>query len=266
MTASADTPRAPPRRARGCRGCAIATLIGLVVLGALGLAGLAFVPDWLVASRLADELDARGVACDPLDADVSLLLDRVVVAPTRCTIRDGSVESVELLDDVEIDLESFEPAAARAGRIVVTLRADLAGAQPAGSAPVLRALGVTDRVVGLTHASAALADASLPAITATEVQVVRADRPIATLHELSITGRRPTAIQIARAELPTSRGDVTLRNLAVTASRETVRLAGDVEVDADLPLLGRTRREGALVVEATGLDTAQPDWSVQGSL
>lgn len=256
-----------PRR-RGCclAGCLAA--LGLVVL--LAVLALAFVPSWIVSSRLRTELEERGIACDDrLSASVSFVLDEVTLAPVRCTLSEGRVEAFELAEPVTVGLESFEPVAIDAPRVIVTLREtpDAETAVDAGNA-WMRALGITDRLAALAHGSAALAREPIPRTTVGTMEVLRSGAPAATLRDVAVGGAVPVPVHVGSVDLPVLEGPfasnarVTLRDMDGTAARDTIHLEGDLEVDASVPLFGAQRRTTRLSLDAAGLDGPRPTWTM----
>ncbi len=175
----------------------------LVALGVIAVVVGPMLLDWYATSRGRAELRARGIECDEhFSVDVATLLGSATISPTRCTVAEGTVETVELLDPVAIDLEQLRASRVRAGRARVALRTDPPAAASSGWGVLLQALAIPPRATLLLAGAARLAASGVPRSEVTSVEIVRTGRTLLTVQGLTADGAAPLRLHAARVGLP----------------------------------------------------------------
>lgn len=262
--------RPPAGRGGGGRvaaGCALAVVGVACLLGA----GVALAKDAIATSVARDRLRERGVECDErFAASIAWSLDEVVIAPAYCTLGEGPVESVELIDPVRVALEGGEPAHVDGGAVRAILRGEPPAVRAGGFHAALAAIEVPERVGMIASGLARLAGSELPATELASLEIARhGTGAIATLAGVHADGASPLGVRVDRVSMPALAGPLgasataALRAVEARATSRRVEMEGDLEVDAALPILGALRQSTHLVLIGEGLDGAEPRWELR---
>ena len=220
-----------------------------------------------VATRIArGQLAERGIVCDArFHVDVAMTLGSAVIAPSRCDMAEGAVESIELVDPVDVELSGLAPTRIEAPSLRMVLRIEppvpLGGP---GLGGVLDTLHIPERIGGLARALAQLSQEELPEHThVARCEVRREGQIVAALSDVTLRHEAALDTHVARVDLPSLgalgvRADVGGTELRGAASADTVTLDGTLHANASVPLLGSIEREGAVHIEVTHLETDSP--------
>jgi hypothetical protein len=230
---------------------------------------------WLLRSTVAtslarDALSARGLTCDErFEVEVSATFDSLTVGPTRCTLEDRYLESVELLGPAEVAVTGFEPTSVQAESVRVVLRdADV----PGGSswAPQLARLNLEQRVAGLVAGLSALSRLGLPATTIARGDVLRGTDAVAQADQLSLApaadGRADVRLERIAFEAMLGAASLTLSGVTGAAAPTVVRLEGEARARASIPLLGSVTMGGHFELDASDLDRERPTLRLRADL
>lgn len=243
------------------------------VIGGVVLVVLLGVPlgVWLARGAIAtsmaqDELAARGFTCDDrFSVSLSPGLGEATLGATRCEHEGGLLEAVELLGDVQVTLEGFEPASITAESVRVVLR-DQDVRNGSGWSSELSRLSLEQRVAGLIKGIAELGAMSLPPAEISRVEFVRHDDPLAHGTGLRITPAGE-GMQLALGDLSFSStmGELRLSRLSGRAAADAVSLRGQASARVGIGILS-VSRSGSFDLAATALDTASPRFRLTGSI
>jgi hypothetical protein len=255
----------PPPKKRGKLlpiGAAIAFLLVL---------GIVLVP-WLLRHSIAtsmarEQLTAAGLTCDERFAiEVAPFFGSASFQPTRCTSEGGQVESVELTEELEVELSGTSPTAIDATFIRVTLRdRDVAG----GSSwdRNLARLNLEERVAGLVKAVGELSALPLPPTRVARVDVLRDGETITSLYEVELTPGEPMRVEFDRIAFRAVGGaaQLTLNDVEGTSTRSDVHLEGGATARASM-FIGTVVRNGTFSLDATRLDQSRPRFTLETTL
>lgn len=240
----------------------LAVLVGLP-LGAWLLRGT-------VATAVArDRLAARGITCDERFAvELGPRLETATVGVTRCARAGGLVEAVELLGPLTVELDGAAPVRAHAASLRLSLRdRDVRGGTR--WAPALRGLNLEQRVAGMVKGLAELSARELPPTTVDRLEVVRAGERVAAAAGLRLTPAGSMDLSAERITFtagPMGVGRLELTEVRGAASPARVHLEGRATARASVGLLGSLSTGGRFTLDARGLDTRRPRFSLGGSL
>ncbi len=252
---------------RSKRGLVVASALSLLALGALG--AVIARADSVATGRALDALAERGITCDEATfaVDVSVWLDRATVAPTRCEVRRGPIASVDVLEPIDVELSSLEPAHMHVPSMRFELRDEVARPDMR-MGPMLEALEIPQRIAALTAGLARLSEQHPPRTSVARAEIARGSDVLVQLAAIELTpGDEGLGVSAERAALPVvamlgARAEVALEGLHATARADEVQLAGVLAVDASVPLLGAMRQRNTVSVTARALDTDRPTWDV----
>lgn len=220
-----------------------------------------------IATSLAEgQLEERHITCDDrFSVSVSATFGSATIGPTRCEHEGGLLEAVELLGDVTVELDGTEPETVSAESLRIVLReTDVRGGS--GWASELSQLGLEQRVAGMVKGLSELGGMNLPATDVASVEVVRGTAQMATATRLRLGGGTPSSIgasQIHFAAGPGGVGQLNLTQVTGELSPSRVLLRGQADASIGIAIL-RVNRRGAFTMEATGLDSASPSFSLDG--
>lgn len=242
-----------------------ATAVGGLFLVVLALAAGLWALRGTIATSLArSELEARSITCDDRFAvEVGAALSSATIGPTRCEHASGLLEAVELLGDVTVQLDGTAPETVAVDSLRIVLReADVRGGS--GWASELSRLALEQRVAGLVKGLSELGAMALPPTDVATVEVVRGDQPIATASRMRLGGGSPTSLNAERIHFaagPGAVGQLTLTQVSGRASSAEVELDGQADASVGIAIL-RVNRRGRFSMAATGLDSADPSFSL----
>ena len=241
----------------------------VLVLAALILLGIPL-GAWLLRGTIAtsiaiDELAAQGIVCDErFEVEVGGLFgSATIVGPTRCALDGGIVEAVELLAPVEVELEGFEPVRVQADSARLVLRARDVRNGDRWAAP-LRRLRLEQSVAGLVKGLSELGGLDVPPTTVGHLEVSRGGAVVATAAGVSLAPGAPSPVAADRILFPglMGVGRLELTGVRGTASEPRVQLTGRASLSAG-GLLAAFSTGGAFTLDASGLDTADPRFSLR---
>ncbi|MBN8610429.1 MAG: hypothetical protein J0L92_07595 [Deltaproteobacteria bacterium] len=273
--ASPPPPVTPAPSAARWRAIALMLLAASVLLAM----GLWLLRSAIVTAMIRRNLATRGVSCEPFEVEASATIGDLVIAPTRCTVREGVIAGLAWDAPMRAHLEGSTMASLEVETLEVTRRA---GEDEAPDA-VGTALGVwmqaPARVGGVVHFASRLSEIDSPALHVARLVVIR-EGGQEHEHELELEriecpAREAGApVRIAIEGLTLAAGDgplgvsavPRLRDVSVEADRSHGTIEGTADATLTLPGLGSLQL-GSLVtqrviVTAEQLDT-QPRWSVE---
>lgn len=238
---------------------AVLLLLAAIPLGAWLLRGT------IATSLVRDELAREGIVCDErFEVEPSALFDAASIGPTRCSHEGGIVEAFEVLGSLTVDLDGFDPAAVQADSVRLVLReGEVQNGD--GWAQVLGRMRLEQAVAGLVKGLSELSALDLPPIVAGNVEVTRGAQTLATASGLALEPgetMRVAADRIAFAS-PAGLGRLELTGVTGTATVARVQLAGRGDVSLGAGLLGLLSTGGAFRLDADGLDTGRPRFSLR---
>lgn len=240
------------------RTLAVPILLVIVVGAPLG--------GWLLRGTIAtsiarDALAQRGLACDDrFGVELSAFFGSATIGPTRCTREGGLVEAIELTAPATIELDGFAPSTIEAEGVRLALRdRDLRGGS--GWARELERLHLEQRVAGLVKGLSELSAMGLPPTTVMHAEVVRGSDELATIDGLTVTPGSSTGVAIDRVVFSAVMGAarLTLSDVRGTATRSAVHLEGQAMARAGVALLGTFSTGGPFTLDASALDSAEPE-------
>lgn len=242
----------------------------VIVLLLLGVPLTAWLLRGVIATSMArGELEAHGIECDSrFSVEPSATFGEATVGATRCTHEGGVLEAIEIVSDVTVELDGFEPSSVEADRVRLVLRrANVRGG--AGWASELARLDLEQRMAGVVKGLSELSALDLPPTHANRVEVVRGDAPLGSAEDVTLTPGSPLELEIARASFaagPMNVGNLNLRNVTGTATDAEVTLRGRASARAGVAVIFSVERGGPFTLRATGLDTATPSFHLDGDL
>ncbi len=251
----------------------------LLALTALLVLGLWSARSAILTRLVARDLERRGVHCEGLSLEASATLDEVVVAPAFCVVGAGAVASVRWDEPIRASAEGAEVATLVVGTLHIERR-------PTGSDHRADALGLAgqmlrapERVGGVLHFAARLAESPSPRIEAArvEVEVEGHEGVELTLLEVVVPARAAeTPVEATIGELSLAAVDGPLgvraapRMTEVTVRAEPTRgsLEGSMDAGLRLPILGtfslgQLTGPQRLVLTVEALDTSTPRWNAE---
>ncbi|MFK7988626.1 MAG: hypothetical protein AB8I08_21580 [Sandaracinaceae bacterium] len=245
---------------------AATALGGVLVFLLLGVGVLWALRGSIATSMARGQLEERHITCDDrFSVSVGAAFGSATIGPTRCEHEGGLLEAVELLGDVTVELDGTEPETVSAESLRIVLReTDVRGGS--GWASELSQLGLEQRVAGMVKGLSELGGMNLPATDIATVSVVRGTTEMATATRLRLGGGTPSSLGAARIHFaagPGAMGQLTLTQVTGELSPPRVLLRGQADASVGIAIL-RVNRRGAFTMEATGLDTAAPSFTLDG--
>lgn len=273
--ADADARASPPRRRVPWRALT-GTFVALTALLGLGL--------WSARSAIltvlvAQDLERRGVHCEGLSLEASATLDEIQIAPAFCVVGAGAVASVRWDEPIRATSEGAEVATLVVGTLHIERRpsgGDLRADQLGLAGQLLRA---PERVGGVLHFAARLAESASPRLEASRVEVtVEGHEGIElTLQDVVVPAREansPVEATIRELSLAAVDGPLGMRaaprltEVAVHAEPTRGSLEGSMDAGLRVPILGTLSLGGLtggqrLVVTVEALDSSTPRWNLE---
>lgn len=265
-----DDDERPARRTRS-RGRVIGVLavVAFLVVGAC-FAGMALARRSFFRYAVRAALAGRGISCgDGFDVTPDAAFAHATIAPCTCTLAQGPVASVELIEALTVDLEGERVTHVHAGHLRAAMRDTTTSVEAGSLGPIASLLGVGTRIGGLVGAASHLASLSAPAIEIPTLDVTQGGRTTVTVDALTLDGHTPLAIAAREVTLPALTGplgasaNVTIDALTGTATASEVHLEGDLALNGTAPLIGPVTRSGRVTVTGTGLDGDAPTYRIE---
>ena len=270
---STPPPVTPAPSAARWRAFALMLLAASVVLAM----GLWLLRSAIVTAMIRRNLATRGVSCEPFEVEASATLGELVIAPARCTVREGVIAGLAWDAPMRAHLEGSTMASLEVETLEVTRRAGGDEAPDAAGTALGVWMEAPARVGGVVHFASRLSEIDSPALHVARLTV---NREGGEAHELELEhiecpareAGAPVRIAIEELTLAAGEGPLgvsaepRLRDVSVEADRSHGTIEGTADATLSLPGLGSLQL-GSLVtqrviVTAEQLDT-QPRWSVE---
>ncbi len=252
-----------PAPSKALRSRAVPIAIAVFVLLLLGA--------WLMRGTIATsiakgELEARGLTCDERFAvEPAAFFGSATIAATRCSRADGGlVEALELVAPATVQLDGFAVASVSAENVRLVLRdQDVRGGSEWASE--LQRLNLEQRVAGLIKGLSELSALDLPPTSIARAEVLRGGEEMCTIEGMGLVPGESLGLTIERVSFIAVLGaaQLTLSALTGTATRPSVHLEGQALARAGFALLGSFSTGGPFTLDATRLDTAQPQFRLR---